>query len=196
MAERKKEFEQEHAADEGALNGLEGKSGITKGNVQQRAMELKEVILAAQPEGTLGHDQAKTIKKTTFGKRPWTKNTKDQDGIFEDLDVLYDYVQIVADESVAKETHKQALAALHDSVIHKYRKLTESEITKLVIEDKWFASIHIAIDSEVSLVTEQLARRVRELEERYTRQLPELEREVEVFGEKVKGHLRRMGLSL
>ena len=196
LAERKKEFEQEHAADEGALNGLEGKSGITKGNVQQRAMELKEAILTACPKGTLEHDQANSIKKTTFGKRAWTKNIKDQDGIFEDLDVLYDYLQVVADESVAKETHKQALAALHDSVIQKYRKLTESEISKLVIKDKWFVSIRIAIESEVSLVTQRLARRVRELEERYARPLPELEREVEVFSDKVEGHLRRMGLSL
>jgi hypothetical protein len=32
--ERKEEFEEEQGGDEGALNGLEGKSGITKGNVQ------------------------------------------------------------------------------------------------------------------------------------------------------------------
>ena len=41
-----------------------------------------------------------------------------------------------------------------------------------------------------------LARRVKELEERYARPLPELEREVEVFGEKVEGHLKRMGLTV
>ena len=40
-----------------------------------------------------------------------------------------------------------------------------------------------------------LAGRVKELEERYARPLPELEREVEVFGEKVEGHLKRMGIS-
>ena len=43
-------------------------------------------------------------------------------------------------------------------------------------------------------LTQQLARRVKELEERYARPLPELEREVEAFGEKVEGHLKRMGL--
>ena len=45
-------------------------------------------------------------------------------------------------------------------------------------------------------LTQQLAGRVKELEERYTRPLPELEREVEVFGTKVEGHLKRMGISL
>ena len=39
------EFVEEPGTGEGALNGLEGKGGITKGNVQQRAIELKEAIL-------------------------------------------------------------------------------------------------------------------------------------------------------
>ena len=44
-------------------------------------------------------------------------------------------------------------------------------------------------------LTQQLAGRVKELEERYARPLPELEREVEVFGARVEGHLKRMGIS-
>ena len=39
-----------------------------------------------------------------------------------------------------------------------------------------------------------LAGRMKELEERYARPLPELEREVEAFGAKVEGHLKRMGI--
>ena len=45
-------------------------------------------------------------------------------------------------------------------------------------------------------MTQQLAGRVKELEERYAQPLPELEREVEEFGVKVEGHLKKMGLSL
>ena len=43
-------------------------------------------------------------------------------------------------------------------------------------------------------MTQRLAGRMKELEERYARPLPELEREVEAFGAKVEGHLKRMGL--
>ena len=196
LAERKEEFEEEHGTDEGALNGLEGKSGITKGNVQQRAIELKEAILKVYLEGTPEHNQAKSIKKTTFGVHNWTKNIRDAEGLFKELDILYDYLQLVDYEKTQKDAYKQALDALHTSVIEKYAQLTEAEIKTLVVEDKWFASIRDAIENEVQRLTQQLAGRVKGLEERYARPLPELEREVEVFGAKVEEHLKRMGISL
>ena len=190
------EFVEEHTGEDGALAGLEGKSGITKGNVQQRAMELKEAILRAYPEGTPEHDQAKTIKKTTFGSRAWTKNVRNEDGLFEELGILNDYLQITTDESIRKKHHKQAMEALHISVIKKYAQLTETEIKTLVVEDKWFASIQAAIEDEAQRVIQQLAGRVKVLEERYAHPLPGLEQGVGEFSEKVEDHLQRMGFSL
>ena len=99
-------------------------------------------------------------------------------------------------EKTQKDAYKQALDALHTSVIEKYAQLTEAEIKTLVVEDKWFASIRDAIENEVQRLTQQLAGRVKGLEERYARPLPELEREVEVFGAKVEEHLKRMGITL
>ena len=191
---RKEEYEEEHGTDEGALTGLEGKSGITKSNVQQRAMELKEAILTAYPEGTAEHDQAKSIKKTTFGNSHWTKNIRDDDGLFEELDILYDYLQIIKNESDRKKEHKQALGTHYKAVIAKYDKLTETQIKTMVVEDKWFASIRVAIEGEVQRLTRQFAGRIKVLEERYTRTLLELERDVETLGAKVEEHLRKMGV--
>ena len=196
LAERKEELEEEHGADEGALNGLEGKSGVTKGNMQQRVIELKEAILKTCTEGTPEHNQAMSIKKTTFGVHDWTKNVQDEEGLFKELDILYDYLQLMEDEKIRKDTCKQTRDTLHTSVIQKYTTLTENEIKTLVVEDKWFAIIRIAIEGEVQSLTRQLAGRVTELEERYARPIPELEREVEAFGAKVEGHLKRMGISL
>ena len=85
---------------------------------------------------------------------------------------------------------------LDEKVLARYTSLTENEIRTLVVEDKWFASILAAIEDEVQGLTRQLAGRVTELEERYARPLPELEREVEAFGAKIEEHLRRMGISL
>ena len=90
---------------------------------------------------------------------------------------------------------KEAQAALDEQVLARYATLTEAEIKTLVVEDKWFAGIRGAVDGEVQRLTQGLAGRVKELEERYARPLPELEQEVEAFGKKVEGHLRRMGLS-
>jgi type I restriction enzyme M protein len=80
-------------------------------------------------------------------------------------------------------------------VLTRYGKLTEDEIKTLVVEDKWLASLRAAIDGEVQRLTQRLAGRVKELEERYAQPLPALEREVEVFSARVEGHLEKMGLA-
>ena len=193
--ERKEEFEEEHGSDEGALNGLEGKSGITKGNVQDQAMKLKQAIMDAYDKNTPQHRQAKTIKKTTFGSGDWKAGTKDEDGLFEDLDILYEYLQIADAESAAKKAHKDAIKKLHEQVLAKYPKLTEDEIKVLTVDDKWFTSIKAGIDGEVQAVAQRLAGRVRELDERYAEPLPKLEQATSDLSETVAGHLKKMGLA-
>ena len=103
---------------------------------------------------------------------------------------------LIEAESNAGKAVKDAQAALDQKVLDHYAVLTEAEIKALVVEDKWIASIRAALESEVERLTQQLAGRVKELEERYASPLPELEREVEEFGVKVEGHLKKMGLSL
>ncbi len=205
----KEEFEEEHGDGEGALVGLEGTRGITKGNVQERVMELRDAILKMYPEGTPQHTRAKSIKKTTFGNSKWIDDNKDEDSLFggldlshdydeerlfEELDVLYEYLQLMKAEKEKKDAHKQTLDNLYKSVIEKYSKLTEEEIKTLVIMDKWFASIHTAVDGEVRLLTQTLTERVKELEERYMNPLPDLEQEVEAFSTKVAAHLKNIGV--
>ena len=196
LAERKEEFEAEHASDEGALNGLEGKGGITKGNVQLRVVELKEAILIDYTEGSPEHERAKSITKTKFGTDNWIKNIRDKEGLFAELDILYDYLRQMTQETIQKTAHKQKMELMHESVIAKYNQLTEEEIKTLVIEDKWFARIRSDIHDEVQRITHQLTGRVKQLDERYARPLPKLERDVDEYSVKVEGHLKKMGLSL
>ena len=193
-AERKEEFEEEHGDDEGALNGLEGKSGITKGNVQQRAMDLKQVIIDAYDKDSPQHKQANTIKKTTFGSGAWTTGTKDEDGLFEELDILYAYLQIADAESAAKKAHKDAIKKLDEQVLAKYPTLTEDEIKILVVDDKWFTSIQVGVNGEVEAIAQRLAGRVRDLDERYAEPLPTLEQKTADLGTTVAGHLKKMGV--
>jgi len=193
--EHKEEFEEEHGGDEGALNGLEGKSGITKGNVQEQAMKLKQAIMDAYEKNTPQHKQAETIKKTTFGSGEWKTGTKDEDGLFEELDILYEYLQVADEESAAKKAHKDAIKKLHVQVLAKYPKLTEDEIKVLMVDDKWFTAIKAGIDGEVQAVAQRLAGRVRELDERYADPLPKLEQTTTDLGATVADHLKKMGLA-
>jgi type I restriction enzyme M protein len=195
VAERKAEFEERHGSDEGALSGLEGSKGITKSNIQQRAMDLKHAIMGAYDTNTPQHDQAKAIKKTTFGSANWKLGMKDEDGLFEDLDILYEYLQIAGEDTAAKQAHKVAVEQLYAKVLDRYGKLTEDEIKTLVIEDKWLTSLRAAIEGEVQRPTQQLAGRVNELAIRYAQPLPALTRRVEAFTANVDKHLKRMGLA-
>ena len=208
LRQRKEEFEEENGDDEGALADLEGSRGITKGNVQQRVMEHREAILKTYPEGTRQHTRAKSIKKTAFEDSKWIEdigngdclfkelgapNDYDEDGLFEELDVLYKYLQLMKAEKEQKDAHKKVLDKLQSSVIEKYNELTEVEIKMLVVEDKWFTNIRSSIESETQRLAQELTGRVKELEERYAQTLPESESEVEALGVKVELHLRKMG---
>lgn len=103
---------------------------------------------------------------------------------------------LIETESAAAKAVREAQAELDFKVLAQYAKLTEEEIKILVVDDKWFASIRSALENEVQRLTQALAARVKELEERYAATLPELENEVEILSEKVEGHLRQMGLVL
>ena len=113
----------------------------------------------------------------------------------EEGDILTRCLTLIEAEAKAGKAVKEAHADLDRAVLARYTTLSEAEIKTLVVEDKWSASIRAAIDHEVQRLTQRLAGRVRELEERYARPLPALEHDVEEFGAKVESHLRRMGLS-
>ena len=193
-AERKSEFEEEHAGDDGALSGLEGQRGITKGNVRERAVALKDVVLLTYGHGTSEYQQARKIGKTTFGDRPWETGTADAEGLFAELDVLYEWLQFTNKESTLRKKHNGVIDDLYARVEAKYRSLTEDEVRTLVVADKWAASIEDAILTVVERLMGEIVDRVRVLEERYTESLPQLERRVEHHGAKVTRHLKRMGL--
>ena len=114
----------------------------------------------------------------------------------EEQEVLMCCLALIEAEAKAGKAVKDNRVALNERVLAFYASLTETAIKLLVVEDKWFADIRASIESEVERLTQRLAGRVKELEERYARTLPELEKEVEAFGAKVEGHLKRMGLSL
>lgn len=75
-----------------------------------------------------------------------------------------------------------------------YPKLTEDEIKTLLGDDKRQATLKAAIAAEIERVTQQLANRVKTLEERYAEPLPQLTQDVEALSNKVDEHLKKMGL--
>ena len=161
------------------------------------ARELEEFVEEhTGEEGLLGEVMNDKGKITRSGVTARLKAIRYEPESDEERDALKHCRTLIEAETQAARAVKEAQARLDEQVLVHYAKLTEAEIKLLVVEGKWFADIWTAIGSEMERVTQQLAGRVKELEERYARPLPELEQEVEAFGAKVEGHLRRMGLSL
>ena len=147
-------------------------------------------------EGLLADAANDKGKVTKAGVKDRLKTIQHELESGEERDALMRCLALIEAESSTGKAVKDAQAKLDQRVLARYATLTETEIKTLVVEDKWLATIREAVEGEMQRLTQQLAGRAKELEERYARPLPELEQEVEAFGAKVEGHLKRMGLSL
>ncbi len=76
-----------------------------------------------------------------------------------------------------------------------YPKLTEEEITSLVVDDKWMTALEAAINGEIEHVSQALTQRVKELSDRYETPLPQMISNVKKLEKEVNSHLERMGIS-
>ncbi|GBE47255.1 type I restriction enzyme EcoKI M protein [bacterium BMS3Bbin12] len=160
------------------------------------ARELEEFVEEHTGEEGLLEDAVNDKGKVTKGSvKSRLKAIKHESESDEERDALTRCLALIEAESQAAKTVKDAQTVLDQQVLARYATLTEAEIKTLVVEDKWFASLRTAVEGEVQRLTQQLAGRVKDLEERYARPLPELEREVEAFNAKVEGHLKKMGVA-
>lgn len=157
--------------------------------------ELEEFIEAQDGEEDLlsevKNDKG-NVTKTEIPKR--LKALKGEPEADDEIGALKQCKKLMDAEASAKTTVKDAQTELDQAVLARYGELTEDEIKRLAVDDKWLADIRAAVESEVERITNQLAERVRELEERYAEPLPAIEREVEELTARVAGHLEKMGI--
>lgn len=108
------------------------------------------------------------------------------------LKKVKDLIELEADH---KKTVKEAQEKIDALVFAKYPKLTVEEIKTLIVDYKWLASLQASIVAEVERITQQLANRVKTLEERYSTPMPTLVNDVATLSSKVDVHLKKMGLA-
>ena len=169
--------------------------GALKTKQEAAARELEEFVEEHTGEEGLLEDAVNDKGRVTKARvTERLKAIRDEPESDDERDAIKRCLALIEAESKAGKAVKEAQAALDDQVVARYATLTEAEIKMLVVEDKWLAGIRTEIEGEVQRLTQQLAGRVKVLEERYARPLPKLEREVEEFGEKVEGHLKKMGI--
>lgn len=112
----------------------------------------------------------------------------------EEKQVLKNAQKLFEAEAALKKKVKELQEALDLKVFTKYPTLTDDEVKELVVQDKWFATLNSSVEAEIERVTQQLANRVKELNERYAESLPQITQNVEALSLKVVEHLKAMGL--
>lgn len=111
----------------------------------------------------------------------------------DEIAVLTQYLKLKEDISLTKKTLKTLKYDLLTALIVKYNSLTETDIKRLVIEKKWFATLSARLDNEMQRVGQQLTSKVSALAERYAQTLPEIDAEITDLEAKVAAHLKQMG---
>ena len=137
------------------------------------------------------NDKDKVVQKLITSRINKLKETLADPDELEALDAC---LTLVKKEAAAKKKAKEKQVQLDLAVFTKYPTLTTNEIKKLVVDDKWLATLQTNIVAEIERVTQQMASRVKQLEERYSAPLPILTKSVDDLGDKVAGHLKAMGL--
>jgi type I restriction enzyme M protein len=107
--------------------------------------------------------------------------------------VLADYSALLDNQANAKTKLRAEQDSLDAKLQAKYPMLSEDEIKRLVVDDKWLATLAAAVQGELDRVSQTLTSRVRQLAERYATPLPQLNDAMSTLASRVAEHLTRMG---
>ncbi|MEI8133402.1 MAG: hypothetical protein WCG34_13300, partial [Leptolinea sp.] len=133
------------------------------------------------------------LTKTLASSR--LKSIKNQVDFTEEQAALEKCLALIEREAQADSLVKTAQKALDEQVFARYPQLSTSEIKTLVVTDKWQTTLQAVVQAEIERVTQQLANRVKLLEERYAEPLPQIVDEVAELSLRVEAHLKRMGVT-
>ena len=106
------------------------------------------------------------------------------------------YKKLVAEKKETQRQLKSMQKALTDKVCQKYSALSEPDIRRLVIENKWIASVTLRCNEEMQRLAQQITASVSALCTRYARPLSEIESAVATAESRVAEHLRQMGFDI
>ncbi len=107
--------------------------------------------------------------------------------------VLNRWLALADKEADLKRRIREAEAALDKLAYEQYPQLSEAEIKRLVVDDKWLTAIAASVQGELERVSQTLTGRIRQLAERYATPLPQLVDEVAELSARVEEHLKCMG---
>ena len=132
------------------------------------------------------------LTKTALTSR--VNEIKNDSKFTEDLKVLRQALEFISKEAKFTDEIKKLQVKLDLQIIDYSQKLSEDYIKKLVVNEKWFAKLASDLMGELERVTYNLTNRIKELEERYKKPLPEIISQLNDLNTQVDSHLKKMGL--
>jgi len=184
---------------------LNNKGKLTKTNVNKRIKAIGKFDTANELEAlnsyiNLSNDIAavrKNLKSLEAQKIEFIARALELYGdneVVESLKIAYHYQSLSEKETQLNSEIKDAENTLYQLLMEKYPTIPLAEVKKLIVDDKWLDTLQANIVAEIERVTQQMANRVKQLEERYSTPLPTINKSLDELSDKVAGHLKTMGL--
>jgi type I restriction enzyme M protein len=168
--------------------------------IEQQLDEMREEQTGDQADGLPGllaevneSREGEKPKITAKGVKARLKVIGYDPNFADERRALEEYAALLDQQTKTKARLKAAQEDLDAKIDAKYPTLTEDEIKTLVVDDKWLAALHAAVQGELDRVSQTLTGRIRQLAERYATPLPQLTGETEALAARVDGHLKKMG---
>ncbi|WP_323372270.1 type I restriction-modification system subunit M [Streptomyces katsurahamanus] len=136
-------------------------------------------------------DKGKVTQKSAGERLKEVREQADE----ETVAALSRIIGLLKKEAAAKKAAKAAQSAVDRATLEKYGDLTEPEIKRLVLDDKWHATITARVTGELHALSQALVDRIRQLGERYGETIGDLEAELSRLNALVDGHLSEMGVA-
>jgi type I restriction enzyme M protein len=112
----------------------------------------------------------------------------------EEVKALEQWLDLYTDEAQAKKAAKDSRSALDLLILTQYGELSEADIKRMVLDDKWLATISNRIADEVNGLTLALVGRIEQLGDRYAETVDKLDSVLNTIEAKVSRHLAGMGI--
>lgn len=173
------------AKEQAAIDALQSKSDTSSQTLESYIEEH------AVEDGLLADAMTDSGKVSKASVAARLRMATDQ----EEIAALKQVKVLIETEAEHKKAVKDAQEKLDAQVFAHYPKLTIEQIKSLIVDDKWLATLQGSIVSEIERVTQQLANRVKTLDERYSVPMPSLVDEVALLSNQVDEHLKKMGLT-
>ena len=178
------------AAERDAITSVESEIAAIEQQLDERKEEEdgEEGLLAEAFEREAG-----SIRFSTRGLRARLTEIGEDADYADERQALEEYAVLLDEQKAAKTHFKAPQEDLEAQLDAKYPTLTEVEIKTLVVDDKWLATLAVAVQRELDRVSQTLTGRIRQFAERPATPLPQLAEEVAAFASRVEEHLRKMG---